>query len=116
MVLESTGDTASHMMMKLLQSFWKTGLVTVDQMNRVSPHLLELFKANREFLTITRLYTMIFMQGFQRIYDELPEISLDVPHAHSIMETFVDLCYQEAVITKQLRDECPSRLVKIFIC
>lgn len=36
MVLESTGDTASHMMIKLLQSFWKTGLITVDQMNRVS--------------------------------------------------------------------------------
>ncbi|XP_061768213.1 programmed cell death protein 4a isoform X2 [Nerophis ophidion] len=82
MVLESKGDTASHMMIKLLQSFWKTGLITVDQMNR----------------------------GFQRVYDELPEISLDVPHAHSIMETFVDLCYQESVITKQLRDDCPSRL------
>ncbi|KAM3623252.1 uncharacterized protein V6R79_008985 [Siganus canaliculatus] len=87
MVLESKGDTASHMMMKLLQSFWKTGLITVDQMNR----------------------------GFQRVYDELPEINLDVPHAHSIMETFVDLCYQEAVITKQLRDACPSRGRKRFV-
>lgn len=37
MVLESKGETASHMMMKLLQSLWKTGLITVDQMNRVSP-------------------------------------------------------------------------------
>uniref|UniRef100_A0A672ICB5 Programmed cell death protein 4 n=1 Tax=Salarias fasciatus TaxID=181472 RepID=A0A672ICB5_SALFA len=81
MVLESKGESASHMMMKLLQSLWKTGLITVDQMNR----------------------------GFQRVFDELPEISLDVPHAHAIMETFVDLCYQEAVITKQLRDACPSR-------
>uniref|UniRef100_A0A3Q3INZ2 Programmed cell death protein 4 n=1 Tax=Monopterus albus TaxID=43700 RepID=A0A3Q3INZ2_MONAL len=87
MVLESKGDTASHIMIKLLQSFWKTGLITVDQMNR----------------------------GFQRVYDELPEISLDVPHAHSIMETFVDLCYQESVITKQLRDACPSRGRKRFV-
>ncbi|XP_030276281.1 programmed cell death protein 4a [Sparus aurata] len=87
MVLESKGDTASHMMIKLLQSFWKTGLITVDQMNR----------------------------GFQRVYTELPEINLDVPHAHSIMETFVDLCYQEAVITKQLRDACPSRGRKRFV-
>ncbi|XP_069022972.1 programmed cell death protein 4a isoform X1 [Embiotoca jacksoni] len=87
MVLESKGDTASHMMIKLLQSFWKTGLITVDQMNR----------------------------GFQRVYDELPEISLDVPHAHSIMESFVDLCYQVSVITKQLRDACPSRGRKRFV-
>ncbi|KAM8878486.1 programmed cell death protein 4a [Spinachia spinachia] len=87
MVLESTGETASHMMIKLLQSFWKTGLITVDQMNR----------------------------GFQRVYDELPEINLDVPHAHSIMETFVDLCYKEAVITKMLRDACPARGRKRFV-
>ncbi|CAL8330213.1 unnamed protein product [Merluccius merluccius] len=87
MVLESTGDTAIHMMMKLLQSFWKSGLITVDQMNR----------------------------GFQRVYDELPEICLDVPHAHSIMESFVDLCYQESVITKHLRDTCPSRGRKRFV-
>ncbi|XP_068606906.1 programmed cell death protein 4a [Brachionichthys hirsutus] len=87
MVLESTGDTASHMMIKLLRSFWETGLITVDQMNR----------------------------GFQRVYNELPEISLDVPHAHSIMETFVDFCYQESVITKQLRDACPSRGRKRFV-
>lgn len=87
MVLESKGDTANHLMIKLLKSFWKTGLITVDQMNR----------------------------GFQRVYTELPEINLDVPHAHSIMETFVDLCYQESVITKQLRDACPSRGRKRFV-
>lgn len=87
MVLEASGDNAGQMMMKLLQSLWKSGLVTIDQMNR----------------------------GFQRVYDELPEISLDVPHAHTIMEGFVDLCYEESVITKQLRDACPSRGRKRFV-
>lgn len=55
--------------------------------------------------------SFFFIQGFQRVYDELPEISLDVPHAHSMIENFVDLCHQESVITKQLRDACPSRSV-----
>ncbi|XP_073698737.1 programmed cell death protein 4a [Garra rufa] len=87
MVLESTGDTALQMMVKLLKAFWQTGLITLDQMNR----------------------------GFQRVYDELPEINLDVPHAQSIMETFVDLCYQESVITKHLRDSCPTRGRKRFV-
>lgn len=87
MVLESKGDKAIQMMVKLLQSFWKSGLITLDQMNR----------------------------GFQRVYEELPEITLDVPHAHSIMEALVDLCYQESVITKQLRDACPSRGRKRFV-
>lgn len=35
MVLESTGDTALQMMVKLLKVFWQTGLITLDQMNRV---------------------------------------------------------------------------------
>ncbi|XP_076845606.1 programmed cell death protein 4a isoform X2 [Brachyhypopomus gauderio] len=87
MVLESNGEGAIQMMVKLLQAFWKSGLITLDQMNR----------------------------GFQRVYDELPEISLDVPLAHSIMEAFVDVCFQESVITAQLRDACPSRGRKRFV-
>ncbi|XP_036430666.1 programmed cell death protein 4a [Colossoma macropomum] len=87
MVLESNGETAIQLMVKLLQAFWKSGLITLDQMNR----------------------------GFQRVYDELPEINLDVPRAHSIMEAFVDLCFQESVITKQLRDACPARGRKRFV-
>ncbi|XP_041134203.1 programmed cell death protein 4-like [Polyodon spathula] len=87
MVLESSGETAVKMMVKLLKVFWETGLITIDQMNR----------------------------GFQRVYDELPDINLDVPHAHTIMEMFVDLCFQETVITKQLRDACPSRGRKRFV-
>lgn len=36
MVLESTGETPVVMMVKLLKVLWETGLVTLDQMNRVS--------------------------------------------------------------------------------
>ncbi|ETE61285.1 hypothetical protein L345_12966, partial [Ophiophagus hannah] len=81
MVMESSGDTAVAMMVKLLKVLWQTGLVTLDQMNR----------------------------GFQRVYDELGDISLDVPLAHSILERMVDLCFEEGVITRQLRETCPAR-------
>ncbi|XP_066488737.1 programmed cell death protein 4-like [Tiliqua scincoides] len=87
MVLESSGEAAVTMMMKLLKVLWETGLVTLDQMNR----------------------------GFQRVYDELGDISLDVPLAHSILERLVDLCFEEGVITKQLRDTCPARGRKRFV-
>ncbi|KAF7252374.1 Programmed cell death protein 4 [Varanus komodoensis] len=81
MVLESSGDTAVTMMVKLLKVLWETGLVTLDQMNR----------------------------GFQRVYGELGDISLDVPLAHGLLEHLVDLCFEEGVITRQLRDSCPAR-------
>lgn len=51
-------------------------------------------------------------QGFQRVYDELGDISLDVPLAHRILERLVDLCFEEGVITKQLRDTCPARYLQ----
>lgn len=49
------------------------------------------------------------LQGFQRVYEELGDISLDVPLAHGLLEKLVDLCFEEGVITKQLRDACPAR-------
>lgn len=49
------------------------------------------------------------LQGFQRVYDELGDLSLDVPLAQTILEHLVDLCFEEGVITKQLRDACPPR-------
>ncbi|XP_060538328.1 programmed cell death protein 4-like [Pantherophis guttatus] len=87
MVMESSGDTAVAMMVKLLKVLWQTGLVTLDQMNR----------------------------GFQRVYNELGDISLDVPLAYSILERMVDLCFEEGVITRQLRETCPARGRKRFV-
>ncbi|XP_068129640.1 programmed cell death protein 4-like [Hyperolius riggenbachi] len=87
MVLEGSGEGHVLMMVKLLKVLYDTGLITLDQMNR----------------------------GFQRVYSELPDLSLDVPMAPSVIEKLVDLCYQEGVITQQLRDQCPSRGRKRFV-
>lgn len=36
MVLESTGETNFKMMLSLLKSLWKSAVITMDQMKRVS--------------------------------------------------------------------------------
>ncbi|XP_053560380.1 programmed cell death protein 4-like [Bombina bombina] len=87
LVLEGSAEGHVLMAVKLLRALWESGLITLDQMNR----------------------------GFQRVYDELPDLSLDVPHAQTVMEKLVDLCYQEGVITQQLRDQCPVRGRKRFV-
>ncbi|NWY61033.1 PDCD4 protein, partial [Chionis minor] len=81
MVLEGSGEGPVAMMVTLLKVLWETGLVTLDQMNR----------------------------GFQRVYEELGDISLDVPLAHSLLEQLVELCFDRGIITKALRDACPAR-------
>ncbi|XP_067851993.1 programmed cell death protein 4-like [Heptranchias perlo] len=81
MVLESTSGDASDLIVKLLKSFWESGFVTLDQMNR----------------------------GFMRVFDAMPDISLDVPNSYSTLKGFVDHCHQQGVITKALQDQCPKR-------
>lgn len=87
MVLEGSAEGHVLMVVKLLKSLYDSCLITLDQMNR----------------------------GFQRVYSEIPDLSLDVPNAQSVMEKLVDLCYQEGVITQQLRDQCPFRGRKRFV-
>uniref|UniRef100_A0A2K6FWW7 Programmed cell death protein 4 n=1 Tax=Propithecus coquereli TaxID=379532 RepID=A0A2K6FWW7_PROCO len=87
MVLESTGENTFKMILDLLKSLWKSSTITIDQMKR----------------------------GYERIYNEIPDINLDVPHSYSVLERFVEECFQAGIISRQLRDLCPSRGRKRFV-
>ncbi|KAG8432006.1 hypothetical protein GDO86_020506 [Hymenochirus boettgeri] len=87
MVLEATGDSTFQMMLSLLGALWKSGVITLDQMKR----------------------------GYERIYQEIPDINLDVPNAYSILERFVEEGYKSGIIPKQIRMQCPSRGRKRFV-
>eukprot|EP00061_Rhincodon_typus_P018084 g47106.t1 len=80
MVLESTSSNVSDLIVKLLKSFWESGFVTLDQMNR----------------------------GFKRVFNAMPDISLDAPNSYSSLKSFVDHCHQQGVIIKALQDQCPT--------
>uniref|UniRef100_A0A8C5WL22 Programmed cell death protein 4 n=1 Tax=Leptobrachium leishanense TaxID=445787 RepID=A0A8C5WL22_9ANUR len=87
MVLEATGGTTYKLMLSLLEALWKSGVITLDQMKR----------------------------GYDRIYSEIPDINLDVPHAYSVLERFVEDCFKAGMITKHIQDMCPSRGRKRFV-
>lgn len=48
-------------------------------------------------------------QGFQRVYDDLPDISLDIPLAYIILERFVQRCYNLNVLSEKMLKNLPSR-------
>ena len=48
-------------------------------------------------------------QGFQRVYDDLPDISLDIPLAYIILERFVQRCYNLNVLSEKMLKTLPSR-------
>lgn len=54
-----------------------------------------------------------YPQGFRRVYDALPDISLDVPSAYTLMERFAQMCHRDGVITTALYRELPQRSAQI---
>jgi programmed cell death protein 4 len=48
-------------------------------------------------------------QGFQRVYDDIQDISLDIPLAYIILERFVQRCQGLALMTEKILKNLPSR-------
>jgi len=87
MTIESMHDKTEEAMCKLLQALFRTFVVTIDQMR----------------------------EGFQRVYDEMPEIFLDVPAAYTILERWVIRCRQAGIINDDIVRKMPSRGRKRFV-
>lgn len=87
MVIESMHEKTEEAMCKLLQALFRTFVITIDQMR----------------------------EGFQRVYDEMPEIFLDVPAAYTILERWVIRCRQSGIINDDIVRKMPSRGRKRFV-
>ena len=66
MVIESSHQKTEEAMCKLLMSLFRSFVITIEQVRA----------------------------GFQRVYDEMPEISIDVPQAYNILERWANRCRQ----------------------
>lgn len=49
------------------------------------------------------------LQGFQRVFDDLPDICIDVPLVYSLIERFANKALAAEIITKELVLEVPIR-------
>jgi len=54
-------------------------------------------------------------QGFQRVYEDLPDISLDIPLAYIILERFVQRCFGLNILSEKTVKNMPSRGRKRFV-
>ncbi|XP_056640173.1 programmed cell death protein 4 [Diorhabda sublineata] len=87
MALEANSAVKEEQLCTLLKSFSDAILVTPDQMER----------------------------GFQRVFDDLPDISTDVPLAFIILDRFVDRCHSVGFLTEGIMKKMPSRGRKRFV-
>lgn len=87
MVLESMHEKTEEAMCKLLQSLFRSFVITIDQMRA----------------------------GFQRVYEDMADISLDVPAAYLVLERWVIRCRQAGIINDDIMRKMPSRGRKRFV-
>ncbi|KAL8603229.1 hypothetical protein ACOMHN_046235 [Nucella lapillus] len=86
-VLEDSHERAAEMMAKFLKSLAVAVIITPQQ----------------------------FKQGFTRVFDNLPDICLDVPNAYQLMEAFAALCHKEGFMSDAMLKDMPQRGRKRFV-
>lgn len=87
MALEANNAAKEEALCRLLKAFDNAVLVTPEQMER----------------------------GFFRVFDDLSDISMDVPLAYIILDRFVDRCQKEGFLTENVIKKLPSRGRKRFV-
>ncbi|XP_023021929.1 programmed cell death 4 [Leptinotarsa decemlineata] len=87
MALEANSLSKEEALCTLLKSFSDAVLVTIDQMER----------------------------GFFRVFDDLPDIYMDVPLAYIILDRFVERCHNAGFLTENILKRLPSRGRKRFV-
>ncbi|CAH1400670.1 unnamed protein product [Nezara viridula] len=87
MTLEAISTTVEEQMCKFLKSLSAAIIITPDMMER----------------------------GFLRVFEDMPDIILDVPLASTVLERFVDQCYKAGFISDELIKRMPMRGRKRFV-
>ena len=82
MVIEKSTEFVCNKMIKLLESLCKSVVITIDQ----------------------------FEQGVTRIYEQMPDIHLDVPAAYILLERFIILATKSGTFfPQQLASKMPRK-------
>jgi len=87
MALESMQETDEESICRLLKSLSNSCLVTPDQMQR----------------------------GFFRVFEDLPDICIDVPAAYSLLDRFVSKAQQHGFVSEEVVRQVPVRGRKRFV-
>lgn len=87
MTIEAINGHTEEMMCKLLKSFYAAIIITPEQMER----------------------------GFLRVYEDMPDICVDVPLAYTVLERFVDRCQKVGLCSDEVMKKLPSRGRKRFV-
>ncbi len=107
MAIEAMHEKTEEAMCKLLKALFRSFVITIEQMKKVSSIPMN--------CSGKRGQVFAQFQGFERVYDQMPEMQLDVPQAYVILERFVMRCKTAGFITDEMVKKMPSRGRKRFV-
>jgi len=55
-----------------------------------------------------------FSQGFDRVFDVLDDISIDVPLAPAVLERFLDKCINAGFLKRNMLQKIPTRYCSLI--
>uniref|UniRef100_A0A224Z6H7 Programmed cell death protein 4 n=1 Tax=Rhipicephalus zambeziensis TaxID=60191 RepID=A0A224Z6H7_9ACAR len=87
MAIEDMGDMAMELMCKLLRALDESVIVTPEQMKR----------------------------GFDRVFQDMPDICIDVPPAYTVLEKFIGKCSALGFLSPDIAKAMPTRGRKRFV-
>ncbi|XP_013380848.1 programmed cell death protein 4-like [Lingula anatina] len=87
MVIEDSSERAADMMVKLLKSLYETNIISIDQMK----------------------------MGFKRIFENIADISIDVPSAYNLLDRFGTKLHAAGALPTSTYNEMPNRGRKRFV-
>ncbi|RWS27032.1 Programmed cell death protein 4-like protein [Leptotrombidium deliense] len=102
MVIDDLRERTLDLICMLLKSLCSSAVVTIDQLKNVSDYRLP-------------TETNYFSQGFIRVYEEMPEICIDVPQAYTMLEKLVNKCVAQNFFPSELVKLIPTRGRKRFV-
>jgi programmed cell death protein 4 len=87
MTLEALSENIEEAMAKLLKALEQSCVVTMEMME----------------------------QGFSRVYNDIQDISLDIPLAYIVLERFVKRCFSLGLLSDKMVKDLPTRGRKRFV-
>jgi len=87
MAIERSDDKSIAQLVRLLKAMADAGVLSITQMDG----------------------------GFARIYENIADLQLDVPNAHSLMERLVTVTFDQNIISKDTKRKMPARGRKRFV-
>lgn len=88
-------------------------VLTLESLNQeVEDNMCTLLKSLSDAIIVT---PDMMQRGFLRVFEDMPDIVIDVPLAHTVLERFVEKCHKAGFVSDDVIKKMPTKGRKRFV-